>query len=227
MIVPDQIGFGRSSKPIIPYNFHDMARNTHTILQHLNITQCDGGGTLDGRDARREVCDAVSGHGRASGHLQPDRPHRSTVRPAMGKHGRRVQAHACRDLPVDPSSLMRYVTHNPAAWTPDSRVRAHSIFVDVRRGLAAVSRWCRRSSARSHTSTRSSTTGRTSQHRRWCSAAPRIAFRTGVQGAHGLRRCHDPGSEKPVLLLIPGLGHVPHMEAPEKFFPPLIAFLKE
>jgi pimeloyl-ACP methyl ester carboxylesterase len=29
------------------------------------------------------------------------------------------------------------------------------------------------------------------------------------------------------LLLIPGLGHVPHMEAPEKTYPPLVAFLKE
>ena len=29
------------------------------------------------------------------------------------------------------------------------------------------------------------------------------------------------------LLLIPGLGHVPHMEAPEKTLPPLMAFLKE
>ena len=29
------------------------------------------------------------------------------------------------------------------------------------------------------------------------------------------------------LLLIPGLGHVPHMEAPEKTLPPLAAFLKE
>src|SRR6187397_671112 len=37
VVVPDQIGFGRSSKPIIPYNFHDMARNTRAILQHLNI----------------------------------------------------------------------------------------------------------------------------------------------------------------------------------------------
>ena len=26
VVVPDQIGYGRSSKPIIPYNFHDMAR---------------------------------------------------------------------------------------------------------------------------------------------------------------------------------------------------------
>jgi pimeloyl-ACP methyl ester carboxylesterase len=29
------------------------------------------------------------------------------------------------------------------------------------------------------------------------------------------------------LLLIPGLGHVPHMEAPAKTLPPLLAFLKE
>jgi pimeloyl-ACP methyl ester carboxylesterase len=29
------------------------------------------------------------------------------------------------------------------------------------------------------------------------------------------------------LHLIPGLGHVPHMEAPEKTYPPLVAFLKE
>jgi pimeloyl-ACP methyl ester carboxylesterase len=37
--VPDQIGFGRSSKPIIPYNFHDMALNTRTLLQSLGITR--------------------------------------------------------------------------------------------------------------------------------------------------------------------------------------------
>jgi pimeloyl-ACP methyl ester carboxylesterase len=29
------------------------------------------------------------------------------------------------------------------------------------------------------------------------------------------------------LHLIPGLGHVPHLEAPEKTYPPLVAFLKE
>jgi pimeloyl-ACP methyl ester carboxylesterase len=33
VVVPDQIGFGRSSKPIIPYNFHDMARNTRKLLE--------------------------------------------------------------------------------------------------------------------------------------------------------------------------------------------------
>jgi pimeloyl-ACP methyl ester carboxylesterase len=39
VIVPDQIGFGRSSKPVIPYNFHDMALNTRTLLQSLGVTK--------------------------------------------------------------------------------------------------------------------------------------------------------------------------------------------
>src|SRR5580658_1532279 len=39
VIVPDQIGFGRSSKPIIPYNFNDMAANTRKLLQSLGINR--------------------------------------------------------------------------------------------------------------------------------------------------------------------------------------------
>jgi pimeloyl-ACP methyl ester carboxylesterase len=39
VIVPDQIGFGRSSKPFIPYTFNDMALNTRRLLQSLNIAQ--------------------------------------------------------------------------------------------------------------------------------------------------------------------------------------------
>lgn len=39
VIVPDQIGFGRSSKPVIPYNFHDMALNTRTLLEKLGVTR--------------------------------------------------------------------------------------------------------------------------------------------------------------------------------------------
>ena len=29
------------------------------------------------------------------------------------------------------------------------------------------------------------------------------------------------------VLLLPGLGHVPHLEAPDKVLPPLVRFLKE
>ncbi len=39
VVVPDQIGFGRSSKAIIPYNFHDMAANSRKLLQSLGIAR--------------------------------------------------------------------------------------------------------------------------------------------------------------------------------------------
>src|SRR5260370_31172600 len=39
VVIPDQLGFGRSSKPIIPYNFHDMAANTRRLLQSLGVTK--------------------------------------------------------------------------------------------------------------------------------------------------------------------------------------------
>jgi len=37
VVVTDQIGFGRSSKPIIPYSFHDMALNSKRVLDQLGI----------------------------------------------------------------------------------------------------------------------------------------------------------------------------------------------
>jgi pimeloyl-ACP methyl ester carboxylesterase len=37
VIVPDQMGYGRSSKPIIPYSLNDFARYTHDLLQSLNV----------------------------------------------------------------------------------------------------------------------------------------------------------------------------------------------
>jgi pimeloyl-ACP methyl ester carboxylesterase len=39
VVVPDQIGFGRSSKPVIPYNFHDMAANTRKLIESLGIAK--------------------------------------------------------------------------------------------------------------------------------------------------------------------------------------------
>ncbi|MEJ7668129.1 MAG: alpha/beta fold hydrolase [Casimicrobiaceae bacterium] len=39
VIVPDQIGFGKSSKPDIPYSFDLLAANTARLLEHLSIKQ--------------------------------------------------------------------------------------------------------------------------------------------------------------------------------------------
>jgi len=39
VVVPDQIGFGKSSKPDIYYTFHLLAHNTRLLLDHLDIEQ--------------------------------------------------------------------------------------------------------------------------------------------------------------------------------------------
>jgi pimeloyl-ACP methyl ester carboxylesterase len=38
-IVPDQIGFGKSSKPAIPYSFHAMASQTKALLDELGVSR--------------------------------------------------------------------------------------------------------------------------------------------------------------------------------------------
>jgi pimeloyl-ACP methyl ester carboxylesterase len=39
VVVPDQIGWGKSSKPDIHYSFHLLAANTATLLDHLGVGQ--------------------------------------------------------------------------------------------------------------------------------------------------------------------------------------------
>jgi pimeloyl-ACP methyl ester carboxylesterase len=186
VVVPDQIGYGRSSKPIIPYNFHDMARNTRLILQHLKIDRVmvvghSMGGMLAARFATQypdmvERLVLYNPIGLVDGRF--DRPWDSTDEGYKRTLGATFQSVR--------NGLMRYVSHNPARGRRSSRPTPASAI----RGRSAPSgrgwRWSKRCSARSSTSTRSCTTGRTSRRRRWCSAArrtalpvPRRTFRTG------------------------------------------------
>src|ERR1043165_542173 len=119
VIVPDQIGYGRSSKPIIPYNFHDMARNTRAILQHLNIPRVmvvghSMGGMLAARFATQypdmvERLVLYNPIGLTDGRF--NRPAESvddSYKRTLGATFQSVRG-----------ALMRYVSHNPAAWTPE------------------------------------------------------------------------------------------------------------
>ena len=39
VVAPDQIGFGKSSKPDVAYHFDDLAANTKALLRSLNVKQ--------------------------------------------------------------------------------------------------------------------------------------------------------------------------------------------
>lgn len=229
VVVPDQIGYGRSSKPIIPYNLHDMARNTRLVLQRLKIEKVmvvghSMGGMVASRFATQypdmtERLVLYNPIGLVDQRFE--RPWESTdeaYKRTLGATYQTVRA-----------AIMRYVAHNTSAWNPEfekyTRYRyAWTLSADWPR-LAmiqtllgqviyldqVVNDW---------------------EHIK----APTLLFGGAEDVLPGTaavfqQRMKFVAERIPEgrgrLHLIPGLGHVPHLEAAEKTLPPLVAFLVE
>jgi pimeloyl-ACP methyl ester carboxylesterase len=229
VVVPDQIGYGRSSKPIVPYNFNDWARNTRLLLQSLRIDKAmvighSMGGMLAARFATQypAVTERLVLYN-PIGLVDPrfDRPWDST-----DEVYKRTLASTYQTIRA---GIMRYVSHNPAAWTPEferyTRIRyawtlsadwpklamVQSLISQVQYLDQVVYDW-------SHIK------------------SPTLVFggaEDSLPGSAALfkERMQYIASTIPNgnghLHLLPGLGHVPHMEAPERTYPPLVSFLNE
>jgi pimeloyl-ACP methyl ester carboxylesterase len=229
VIVPDQIGYGRSSKPIIPYNFNDMARNTNAILQRLKINKAmiighSMGGMLAARFAALypDVTERVivynpiglvdTRHGRAPGNVD------EAYKRGLGATYESVKA-----------GLMRYVAHNEKAWTPEFERYAR-----VRYSWTLGAEWPRLAMVQALTGQNLSADPVVYD---WANIkAPTLAFGGAEDVLPGsvklfqdrmkvLAETVPNGNGR--LHLIPGLGHVPHVEAPEQTIPPMVTFLKE
>jgi len=229
VVAPDQIGYGRSTKAIIPYNFYDWARNTRQLLQTLNIDKAfvvghSMGGMLATRFATQypAVTERLVLYN-PIGLVDPrfDRPWDST-----DEVYKRTLASTYQTIKA---SLMRYVAHNPAAWTPQFEE-----YTRIRYSWTLSADWARLAMVQSLIT-------QVQYHDQviddWSHIkAPTLVF----GGADDML----PGSSTVFrermkviadtipngngrLLLLPGLGHVAHMESPERTYPPLIAFLKE
>ncbi len=229
VVVPDQIGYGRSSKPIIPYNFHDMARNTRAILQALRIERVmvighSMGGMLATRFATQypalvERLVIYNPIGLSDGRF--DRPWDST-----DEGYKRTLSATFQSIR---NSLMRYVSHNPAAWTPE-----FESYAKIRYSWTLGAEWPRLAMVQALIG---QVTYLDPVVHDWAHIkAPTLVFGGAEDSLAGTAKNFQdrmkfiadtiPGG-KGRLHLIPGLGHVPHMEAPDKTYPPLLAFLKE
>ena len=229
VVAPDQIGYGRSSKPIIPYNFHDMARNTRLVLQSLKIERAmvvghSMGGMLAARFATQypAMTERLVLYN-PIGLVDPrfDRPWESTDE----SYKRTLAA----TYPTVRAAIMRYVAHNTAAWNPEferyTRYRyAWTLSADWPR-LAMVQTMLNQViyldqvvNDWEHIQTPTLVFGGAEDVLPGSAAVfkQRMEFVAG-RIPNGRGRLH----------LIPGLGHVPHLEAPERTYPPLVAFLKE
>ena len=229
VIVPDQIGYGRSSKPIIPYHFHDMARNTSLVLKSLNIDKAmivghSMGGMLAARFATQyptvtERLVLYNPIGLVDGRY--DRPWDST-----DDNYKRTLAST---YPGIRASIMRYVSHNPAAWTPE-----FESYTRVRYAWTLSADWPRLAMVQTLINQVIYADPVVDD---WAHIkAPTLVFGGAEDSLPGsaavfkermayVAKTIPSGNGR--LHLLPGLGHVPHMEAPDKTLPPLVAFLNK
>jgi len=229
VIVPDQIGYGKSSKPIAPYNLSSQARNTSLILEHEKIERAmvighSMGGMLAARFATQypkmvERLVIYNPIGLTDGRF--GRP--------MPEIEQSYEQTLKSDFQSIRNSLSRYVAHNPKAWNADFESYAR-----IRYSWTLSADWPRLAMVQAligqmlyfdvvvydweHIQAPTLAFGGADDMLLGTAAQfqDRMAF---------LAKSIPNGNGK--LLLLPGLGHVPHLEAPEKVLPPLVAFLKE
>jgi len=226
VVVPDQIGFGRSSKPIIPYHFHDMALNTRRLLQHLQITRAtivghSMGGMLAARFATQypDIVDRLVIYnpiGLTDGrYSQPWSSTDEAYTRVLGSTYQSIRA-----------ALFRYVSHKPAAWNDE-----FERFARIRYAWTLSADWPRYAMVQALLSQMPylDPVVDDGAHIK----APTLVF----GGREDSLTANFPDRMKAVadaipngngrLLLLPGIGHVPHLEAPAEFYPGLLGFIKE
>jgi pimeloyl-ACP methyl ester carboxylesterase len=229
VVVPDQIGYGRSSKPIIPYSFFDWARNTRLMLQSLRIDKAmivghSMGGMLAARFATQypDVTERLVLYN-PIGLVDP-----RYSRPAdsVDEAYKRTLASTYQSIRA---SIMRYVAHNPAAWTPE-----FERYTRIRYAWTLAADWPRLAMVQTLINQVNYVDQVVDD---WAHIkAPTLVFGGAEDYLPGSPAVFKTRMEfvadtvpngKARLLLLPGLGHVPHLEAPEKTLPPLVAFLEE
>ena len=229
VIVPDQIGYGKSSKPIAPYNFNSQARNTSLILQKERVERAmvvghSMGGMLAARLATQypkmiERVVIYNPIGLTDGRF--DRP--------MQFIDDSYQQTLKSDYQSIRNGLARYVAHNPKAWNNEFET-----YTRIRYSWTLSADWPRLAMVQAligqmlyadpvvydwaHIQVPTLAFGGAED----MLLGPAARFQERMQV---LAKTIPNGNGR--ALLLPGLGHVPHLEAPDKVLPPLVAFLKE
>jgi pimeloyl-ACP methyl ester carboxylesterase len=223
VVVPDQIGFGRSSKAIIPYNFHDMALNTRTLLKSLGISRASiVGHSMGGMLAARFSAS------------YPDMTERTVLYDPIGLTDTRwaqpwPSAEEAYKASVTRSNdenwqqaLATIERYFPGAYKPEYEKYARIIYAPSLSGdwprLAMVRAIYRQITYLdpvvydwAHIKAKTMVIGGEKDGPDFPAQAKHIADTV-------------PGAE---LIVIPGVGHVPHIQAPDVFNKALLNFLTQ
>ncbi len=234
VVVPDQIGFGKSSKPDVPHSVHVHAYNTKQVLDYLGVKQAIFvAHSLGGMMAARFTL------------MYPDRVERLVLEDPIGLEDYRIKVpFATRDeLAAEARGQSRASAESFfqgffANWKPEFQ---HYADIQYRWTLGPESDLIARTAAQTYTMAYEQpilyelqlikhpallivgekdrvAIGRnrvTPEVRATLGLYPELA----KKAAQSMPDCK--------LVLLPGVGHIPHLEAPEKFHDELARFLEQ
>ena len=217
VVVKDRLGWGRSSKPILPYNINLHASNTHAVLEHLGISEVAVvGHSWGGQMASRYAF------------LYPESTTELVMVNAIGLTDSRA-GRAWRE-PSGASSmpdLQRLYERRLATevrrvveWKPEFLEH-----VRISYGNALSGEWPRLNLVRAMAGTARSID--TIVHD-WPQMATRALVIGGAEDGPNFPEIAGNVAnalQNAELVLIPNVGHNPHLEAPEIFNRELIRFL--
>ncbi len=225
VIATDQIGFGRSSKPIIPYNWNDLAANTRKVLQSLGISKAiivghSGGGMLAARFAASypEMTERVVIYNPIG---LTDTRYQTPWQTADEAYKRTMSMTQDQIYTQGSATIHRYF-HTPGAWKPE-----YEQFVRILYAPSLSADWPRLAMVRVLLQ---QMVLQDPVVYDWAKINVKALVLGGAEDTPDFpeRAKHIadtiPGAE---LVLLPGLGHVPHIQAPEVFNAALLKFLKE
>ena len=217
VIAPDQVGFGRSSKPIMPYSLNDHVANTKAILDKLGIEKAAiAGHSMGGVMATRFAF------------AYPDTTTHLVIINQIGlrdarlsRPWRRLEEIYTNGLGRDYESVRRTVERYFVKWD-----ESYERYVNIMYAWTLSGDWPRMAKVRALNS-------------QWLYEDPvvydrphikaKTLFLSGAEDGPNFRETAAwivdaiPNAK---LHLIDNTGHNPFMEAPAEFFPPFIEFLK-
>jgi pimeloyl-ACP methyl ester carboxylesterase len=220
VIVPDQIGFGKSSKPFIPYTFNDMALNTRRLLESLGVERAaivghSMGGMLASRFAM--LYPAVT-----TQVVMVNQIGLTDARP--GRAPRYLDDTYDLSKPIPPriyDAVRQSITRYFVTWKPE-----YEKYVRIHWGWTLSPDWARFSRVRAALS--QMLTAETVVYD-WQHIKSKALVIGGAKDtpAYPDQARHVaasiPGAE---LVLIDNVGHVPQFESPDIFHAKLVEFLK-
>ncbi len=219
VIVPDQVGFGRSTKAVIPYTVSDMAANTRKLLETLSVQKAMiVGHSMGGMVATRFAL------------LYPDVTEKLVLYNQIGLTDQRLERPPA-DIDATYKNLLNQtydaVYQGLARYFPGGMKPEYERYVKVQYGWSLSGNWPQAAMVRA--------------------LAQQMVYEDPVvyDWPHIKATTLELGGEKDgasanfaqlakkacdtipkcELVLLPGLGHVPHFEAPDLFHKALLKFL--